>query len=110
MAVHQHGQQAAVHQIRPAAVLLLRKMSGDHMDLVLVPVALDVQPIGVGAAAAETHAVGRHQVLKSYGCHGCIPLNSYSVASLTAIALQDLMSPHGGCFGCGGATPDGLPA
>src|SRR5690606_41732341 len=67
---------------RPAAVLLLRKMPGDHMDLVLVPVALDVQPIGVGAAAAETHAVGRHQVLKSNGCHGCIPLNSYPVASL----------------------------
>src|SRR5690606_9023124 len=27
---------------------------------------------------------------------------------MTAIALQDLMSPHGVCFGCGGANPNGL--
>src|SRR5690606_33032447 len=39
-------------------------MSRDYMDAIRVPMALDLQPVGVGAPTPETDAVGREKVLQ----------------------------------------------
>ncbi|MNF95557.1 hypothetical protein D3C84_783180 [compost metagenome] len=64
MAVDQHRNQPAIDQVRPAAVLGFGPVLGHDMHAVLMPEALDVQPVGVAAAAAVTHAFRRGAVLQ----------------------------------------------
>ncbi|MOA36288.1 hypothetical protein D3C78_1578020 [compost metagenome] len=39
-------------------------MLGHDMHAVFMPIALDVQPVGIAAAAAVAHAIGRGGVLQ----------------------------------------------
>ena len=64
MAVDQHRDQAAVDQIRPAAVFGLRQVFGDNVYTVFMPMAFDVQAVRVAAAAAVADAFGRGEVLQ----------------------------------------------
>ena len=79
VAIHQHRQQAAVHQPRPAGELLAWRVMGDDVDAVIVPVALDPQSARMVAAAAvaiafemgqilEGRCIDVHRVQESDGC------------------------------------------
>lgn len=69
MAVDQHGDQAAVDQVGPAAVFGVRLMLGNYMDAIGVPAAFDVQAVRVAAAAAVANAFGGGGVLQRRGVH-----------------------------------------
>src|SRR5690606_19817833 len=84
--VHQHGQQAAVDQVRPAAVHRVGEVFGDHVDAVLVPAALDVQAVGVAAAAAVADAFRSGGVLQGEVLHVRLVVPRTGVPSLTAFA------------------------
>ncbi|MNI83326.1 hypothetical protein D3C73_1401170 [compost metagenome] len=64
MTVHQHRDQTAVDQIRPAAVFRLGQVLGDDMHAVVMPVTLDLQSVRVAATAAITNAIRRCAVLQ----------------------------------------------
>ncbi|MNN82894.1 hypothetical protein D3C81_1998820 [compost metagenome] len=70
MAVHQHGNQPAIDQVRPAAILGIGQVLGHHVHTILMPAALDVQAMGVAAAAAITNALGGGGVLQGGVEHG----------------------------------------
>src|SRR5690554_5307720 len=70
MAVHQHGEQAAIYQVRPATVLRFRQVSGNDVNVVLVPITLYMQPVRVAATTAITDAMGREKILQSGLGHG----------------------------------------
>ncbi|MNF82185.1 hypothetical protein D3C84_644840 [compost metagenome] len=78
MAIHQHRDQTAVDQIRPAAIPGVGHVLGDDMLAVFMPVALDVQPMRVAAATAITNAFRRRGVLQgNVGCgHAWVILKS----------------------------------
>ena len=67
MAINQHRDHAAVDQLRPAAILGVRQVFGDDMHAVLMPETLDMQAVGVVAAAAVANAIRGGSVLQRRG-------------------------------------------
>ncbi len=79
VAVDQHGDQSAVDQVRPAAVFGIGYVLGHDMHAVLMPVALDVQPVGVAAAAAVANAIrARRRLAGRYRGWTCVDVPKYS--------------------------------